>query len=60
MAKKENLKEDHQDNISIIRNVETISESKKGIERSYHIENIKGTEAYYSNRYGWSLRKPLD
>ena len=30
---------------------------KKEIERSYNIDNILGTEAYYSTRYGWTLRK---
>ena len=60
MIKDKGFKINHQENVSIKRNVETISESKKDIERSYNIENIKGTEAYYSNRYGWSLRKPLD
>ena len=40
---------------------EILSEhAKKDIEKSYNIENVKGTEAYYSNRYGWTLRKSLD
>tara|TARA_X000000368_G_C22584430_1_gene516564 strand:+ start:156 stop:335 length:180 start_codon:yes stop_codon:yes gene_type:complete len=49
---KENLKIDP---------VEILSEhTKKDIEKSYNLENVKGTEAYYSNRYGWTLRKSLD
>ena len=34
--------------------------TKKDIEKSYNLENLKGTEAYYSNRYGWTLRKSID
>ena len=34
--------------------------TKKDIEKSYDLDNIKGTEAYYSNRYGWTLRKSID
>ena len=34
--------------------------TKKDIEKSYSLENITGTEAYYSNRYGWTLRKSND
>ena len=43
------------------KSVEIASEfTKKDIERSFNIETVKGTEAYYSNRYGWCLRKSLD
>ena len=34
--------------------------ARKDIEKSYNLESTKGTEAYYSNRYGWTLRKTLD
>ena len=34
--------------------------TKKDIEKSYDLDNLKGTEAYYSNRYGWTLRKSID
>ena len=34
--------------------------TKKDIEKSYNLDNLKGTEAYYSNRYGWTLRKSID
>tara|TARA_B100000029_G_scaffold493929_1_gene557013 strand:- start:924 stop:1094 length:171 start_codon:yes stop_codon:yes gene_type:complete len=30
---------------------------RKDIEKSYKIDNTNGTEAYFSNRYGWTLRK---
>ena len=31
--------------------------TRKDIEKSYNIDNYQDTEAFYSNRYGWSLRK---
>ncbi len=34
--------------------------TKKDIEKYYNLDNLKGTEAYYSNRYGWTLRKSID
>ena len=34
--------------------------TKKDIEKSYDVDNLKGTEAYYSNRYGLTLRKSID
>ena len=34
--------------------------TKKDIEKSYNLDNLEGTEAYYSNRYGWTLRKSID
>ena len=33
--------------------------TRKDIEKSYNLESAYGTEAYYSNRYGWTLRKTL-
>tara|TARA_Y100000741_G_scaffold177894_1_gene135045 strand:+ start:348 stop:545 length:198 start_codon:yes stop_codon:yes gene_type:complete len=33
--------------------------TRKDIEKSYNLESANGTEAYYSNRYGWTLRKTL-
>ncbi len=33
--------------------------TKKDIEKSYNLDNLRGTEAYYSNRYGWTLRKSI-
>jgi len=34
--------------------------TRRDIEKSYNIENTHGTEAYYSNRYGWTLRRTID
>ena len=33
--------------------------TRKEIEKTYNINNTHGTETYYSNRYGWSLRKTV-
>ena len=33
--------------------------TRKDIEKTYNISNAHGTETYYSNRYGWSLRKTV-
>ena len=31
--------------------------ARKDIEKLINIDDTHGTEAYYSNRYGWTLRK---
>ena len=33
---------------------------RKDIEKSYNLDMIKGLEAYFSNRYGWILRRIKD
>ena len=33
--------------------------TRKEIEKTYNISSANGTETYYSNRYGWSLRKTV-
>ena len=33
--------------------------TRKEIEKSYDIDIGQGTEAYFSDRYGWTLRKPI-
>ena len=43
---------------SSVDSVKILSDmTKNDIEKSYKIESVEGTEAYYSNRYGWTLRK---
>ena len=37
---------------SIIKNIR-----KNSIETNFQLNLVKGTEAYYSERYGWTLRK---
>ena len=34
--------------------------TRRDIEKSYNIDTAVGTEAYYSNRYGWTLRRSID
>ena len=54
MINKETLvkKEEKTGNNSIIRNI-----SKNSIENNFELDLLEGTEVYYSERYGWTLRK---
>ena len=46
---------------SMVDSVKVLSEfTRKDIEKSYNLDTIKGTEAYFSNRYGWTLRRAID
>ena len=46
---------------SMVDSVKILSEfTKKDIEKSYNLDKIKGTVAYFSNRYGWILRRTKD
>tara|TARA_B100000029_G_C16777216_1_gene667877 strand:+ start:162 stop:341 length:180 start_codon:yes stop_codon:yes gene_type:complete len=36
------------------------SVAKNFLESNYEIEQIEGAEAYYSERYGWTLRKSIN
>ena len=45
-------KEENTENNSIIRNI-----SKNSIENNFELNLVEGTEAYYSERYGWTLRR---
>ena len=43
---------------SLVNTVRILSDiTRKDIEKSYNILNTQGTRAYYSNRYGWTLRR---
>ena len=45
----------------LVNNVNILSNTTRiDIEKSYNLDSIIGTEAYYSNRYGWILRKSID
>ena len=56
-----NIKTTNINKNSMIDNVKILSEfTKKDIEKSYNLEMVKGTEAYFSNRYGWTLRRSID
>ena len=45
-------KEKNSENNSIIRNI-----SKNSIENNFELDLLEGTEVYYSERYGWTLRR---
>ena len=45
-------KEENTENNSNIRNISKIS-----IENNFELDLLEGTEVYYSERYGWTLRK---
>ena len=48
-------------NESLVDSVKILSEmTRRDIEKSYNLDTIKGTEAYYSSRYGWTLRESID
>tara|TARA_B100001123_G_scaffold444215_1_gene592384 strand:- start:1065 stop:1250 length:186 start_codon:yes stop_codon:yes gene_type:complete len=38
---------------------ETFGKTIKDIKKSFNIQNSSETEVYYSNRYGWTLRKTI-
>ena len=50
----------NQGNISISKGELRSEMTRKDIEKSYSLETVEGTEAYYSNRYGWTLRRIVD
>jgi len=45
-------KEENTENNSNIRNI-----SKNSIENNFESDLLEGTEVYYSERYGWTLRR---
>ncbi|SVB24294.1 uncharacterized protein METZ01_LOCUS177148 [marine metagenome] len=45
-------KEKNIENNSIIRNI-----SRNSNENNFELNLVEGTEAYYSERYGWTLRR---
>ena len=46
---------------SMVDSVKILSDmTRRDIEKSYNLDTIRGTEAYYSSRYGWSLRRSID
>ncbi len=64
MTKYTNLisnKKNDKSSFSMVDSIKILSEmTKKDIEKSYNLETINGTEAHYSNRYGWTLRRSTD
>ena len=48
-------------NDSMLDSVKILSDmTRRDIEKSYNLDTIRGTEAYYSSRYGWTLRRSID
>ena len=48
-------------NETMVDSVKILSDmTRRDIEKSYNLDTIRGTEAYYSGRYGWSLRRSID
>ena len=48
-------------NDSLANSIRILSDmTRRNIEKSYNINDTQGTEAYYSNRYGWTLRRAID
>ena len=46
---------------SLVNTVRMLSDiTRKDIEKSYNILETQGTRAYYSNRYGWTLRRDTE
>ena len=46
---------------SLVNTVRILSDiTRKDIEKSYNILETKGISAYYSNRYGWTLRRDIE
>ena len=47
--------------VSQVDSIKILSDlTRRDIEKSYNIGSTDGTEAYYSNRYGWALRRIAD
>ena len=47
--------------VSLVNTVRMLSDiTRKDIEKSYNILDTQGTRAYYSNRYGWTLRRDTE
>jgi hypothetical protein len=46
---------------SLVNTVRMLSDiTRKDIEKSYNISDTQGTRAYYSNRYGWTLKRDTE
>jgi len=46
---------------SLVNTVRILSDiTRKDIEKSFNILETQGTRAYYSNRYGWTLRRDTE
>ena len=60
---KQNIRLDNQTNEgdSLVDSIRILSDiTRRDIEKSFNIDSIDGTEAYYSNRYGWTLKRTIE
>ena len=55
LSSNKNNKDTLVDSVRILSNI-----TSRDIEKSYNLDTTIGTEAYYSNRYGWTLRRSID
>ena len=62
LASRQKLSKEHEEKTdSLVDSVRILSDiTRRDIEKSYNINNNQGTEAYYSNRYGETLRRTID
>ena len=59
LVNQKNNKSNKQD--TLVNNIRILSDiTRKDIEKSYDIDSSHGTEVYYSNRYGWTLRRNIE
>ena len=57
--KKHNQKKIYENN-SLVDEVSILSKiTSKDLGKSYNLKSIMVTEAYYSDRYGWTLRRVI-
>ena len=57
MKKPSNINEIKNNDKSIENNTITKNITKNSIESNFELDFIEGTKAFYSERYGWTLRK---
>ena len=45
---------------TLVKSIRILSDiTRRDIEKSYNINGTQGIETYYSNRYGWTLRRAI-
>jgi len=55
-----NITEEINKEDSMVDSVKILTDiTRRDIEKSYNLDTIRGTEAYYSSRYGWTLRRTI-
>ena len=59
------MEQENKQEYSLKKSIAILAEmTRKDIEKSYNLESFSNVNAYYSERYGWTLKKknvlPLD